>query len=626
MGKYTLLLVLSAILGGSMLTLNMRRAAGLTGRDRAEGQASLIARQIAESGQGVALASAVGDAGFLTEKAFFAKFGTTPQAYNGGAFRADSFRSYSAGRRADLVVSGFYGPAPGTQHVLSSSYEFDPMDYPGPIWLDVPYATASGAPAKVSDNALIASQNVTLSSYFDRTKFNELAGLLKFETMRSDLQSAMGGASIGFPTALKNVSKNPALGKGGVLDDLNIENAEDLYQTALGVKTPSDRTIVPPVPGGTKTITSSETWDGATTITHVDGSLTVGKGGRIDGEGMLVVSGGLVVTDDGRLDWEGLVLVRSDEDSLPVTLQGNTKIRGGLVINQEAVAQVGHLDVTVLKAPAGFGSPAWGLTGPSYGPSFPFYEHTHKFDDLPSVGLASGTRMVRFVNDGAGSLSQDANLLFQQTLDGLGSDDVQLRIRNAGRHGHGFLRLKLEGEPLAEGPVRSGFPSSVASGWAFGSRTFRADELEALTLDVRSLPSLKRLFDTEPGCSSPWPICVGYDANRRGALTLQLVHKGRTVYEAVLYWHVNEGDEWNDHLAELAAWEADVVANGTFGTQLDLSGADIAVDLPPIVRLSDRLGFAGNRVLHLGTSVQHVSAAEARGGGGGGKGGKGGKR
>ena len=59
MGKYTLLIVLAAILGGSLLTLNMRLTSNHTSQDRAEGQASVLARQIAESGQGVALATAV---------------------------------------------------------------------------------------------------------------------------------------------------------------------------------------------------------------------------------------------------------------------------------------------------------------------------------------------------------------------------------------------------------------------------------------------------------------------------------------------------------------------------------------------------------------------------------------
>ena len=175
MGMYTLLIVLAAILGGSLLTLNMRLTSNHTSQDRAEGQASVLARQIAESGQGVALATAVGDNGFLSDAAFFSAFGTDAKSYNGGFYQADSFRAYSGGRRADIVVSGVYGNASSpTRHVLASSYEFDPMDFPGPIWLDVPYVTASGSPStKVFGDANIAGVDVALNTHVDRTKYDD---------------------------------------------------------------------------------------------------------------------------------------------------------------------------------------------------------------------------------------------------------------------------------------------------------------------------------------------------------------------------------------------------------------------------------------------------------------------
>ncbi|GAB5533795.1 MAG: hypothetical protein Rubg2KO_00440 [Rubricoccaceae bacterium] len=615
MGKYTLLIVLSAILGGSLLTLNMRRTAGLTGQNRAEGQASVLARQIAESGQGVALAAAVSDNGFMTDAAFFASFGTDPRSYNGGFYQADSFRSYNGGRRADIVVSGIYGNANApTRHVLASSYEFDPMDFPGPIWLDVPYATTGGSPATdIDGDATIAGVDVTLNAHLDRTKYNELGGLLSLATMQTALQTALTGATLQVSNGLKNTAKNALLGPGSLLDDLNVENAEDLYQTIIGVKQPSDRTLSPVTPGTPYTVTTPVAWNGPTTITHVTGPLTVASGGRVDGEGVLAVDGDLVVEVGGQLEWDGLVVVRSDEDAMAVELKGTATINGALVVNQEAAPQFGHMDVTVLRAPTGSWSPPWGVTGPGYSAGIPFYEHTHKFDDLPSAGVASGLRMVRLVNDAGPSLNQDANLIFQQTLDGLGSADVQIRFKNHSKHGHGFYSLQLDGEPVVEGPVRSGFPDGFRQGNRFTTRSFPADELESFTIDIRSLPSLERLFDTEPGCDTPWPICVGKDSQREGSLAVQLVRNGSAIYEAAMYWHINEGDEWNQHLADLAAWEADILANGSFGTKLDLSGASITINIPNIVRLSDRLGFVGNQVTQLGTSVRHISATEYRG-------------
>ena len=626
MGKYTLLLVLSAILGGSLLTYNMRAAAGLTGRDRAEGQASLLARQIAESGQGVALATAVGDTGFLTASEFFGAFGTDPQAYNGGFYQADSFRSYDGGRRAELVVSGLYGRPTPSRHVLTSAYEFDPMDYPGPIWLDVPYATASGSGAtKVDGAATIAGRSVVLPTHVDRTKFDALEGLLSLATMRSSVETAVSGTTVQFSPALKDAAKDPVLGSGKLLDDLNVENAEDLYQTVIGEIDPSsDRLLTPITPGATYTVGSSVTWGGETTITHVDAPLRVTSSGSVSGEGVLAISGDLVVDTGGRLNWDGLVIVRSDEDDMRVTLQGNTRIQGGLVVTQEAAPQVGHMDVTVNKDPSGTWSPVTGLTSTFAGviPYAPFYSHSHKYDSHPTVIQPDGSRRIRFVDPTASSQTMIDTLGFKSTLDALGGDDVQLRFINTDRHGHGYFRLRVDGEPLQEGTVRGGFSETfaAAANAVHTTKPFAANDLDALTIDIRSLPSLKRLFETEPlGCSGMvgawhggWPICLGRTRDRLGALVLQVLHGGKVVYEASTYWHVNTGEEWDAHEAALAAWRADVVNNGSFGATLDLSKANVTFDLPKIVRLSDRLGFAGNRVTQLSSSVRHISATQAR--------------
>ena len=625
MGKYTLLIVLSAILGGSLLTYNMRAAAGLTGRDRAEGQASLLARQIAESGQGVALATAVGDMGFLSPSEFFGAFGTDPQAYNGGFYQADDFRSFDGGRRAELVVSGIYGRPTPSRHVLTSTYEFDPMDYPGPVWLDVPYATSAGASGgQVNGAASIAGVNVTLPTHVDQTKFNELGGLLSLATMRATVGGAVSGTGVKFSNALKDTDKDPALGKGGLLDDLNVENAEDLYQTVIGEVDASDRVLTPVTPGAPYTVSSSKAWDGETTITHVDASLKIASGGRVTGEGVLVVSGDLEVASTASLDWDGLVIVRSDEDDMRVTLEGSTTIHGGLVVTQEAAPQVGHMDVTVNKDPSGQWSPVTGVTSTFGGAiaNAPFYSHSHKYDDHPTVIQPDGSRRIRFVDPAASSQMMIDTLGFKSTLAALGGDDVQLRFINTDRHGHGFFRLQVDGEPLQEGTVRGGFSKTFAAAASsmHTTKAFAADDLEALTVDVRSLPSLKRLFETEStGCSGMigawrggWPVCLGRTRDRLGALVLQVLHGGKVVYEASTYWHVNEGAEWTAHEAALDAWRADVVDNGSFGATLDLSKAVVTLDLSNIVRLSDRLGFAGNKVTQLSSSVQHVSAEDAR--------------
>ena len=80
MGKLTLLLVAAAVLGGTLLTANLRTSLYGTSRVRAEDQADTVAREIALSAQSIALSKMVGGGGFQ-DPGF-----RTPTALDGGEF------------------------------------------------------------------------------------------------------------------------------------------------------------------------------------------------------------------------------------------------------------------------------------------------------------------------------------------------------------------------------------------------------------------------------------------------------------------------------------------------------------------------------------------------------------
>jgi len=586
MGKLSLLIVAAAVLAGTTLTFATRSTAGETSRVQSEAQADQLAREIAESGRSLALTRMMGADGFVDPG-----LGSVP--YDGG--RYDVTVVPAADRQtADVTVRGHYG---GAVHTLRGTYRFVPLSYPGPIWLDVPYATSriTGGTPTVSGGP----RNLPVRFDPRRHASLGLASVLPLSGVTSDFQPDMTAAGSSFP------APSAGLWPTQMLSGLHVNDAEDLYQVAVGAMTAGDRTLAGPM-----TLTSSLAAPGAATITRVTGPLTVAAGGRLTGEGVLLVEGGLVVQAGGRLDWTGIVLVRSTEESLPVQLNGNVVVTGGLVVAQEAFPPGGHLDATVWRSRTGLASPAGDTNGPWAGPGvgpFPWYNHTHRWESEVPEG-----RVLYFAE--APADRHEAHLNFRQSLADAGSDTVYLEFSNQSYHGHAQFRLRVDGLPDVTGAsVRTGFPAGVRSGAsAHRSVPFRADRLRDFVLDVRSLRALRQRFDGS-GCSQ-WPFCVGQDWNRAEALRVRLVRaaNGAVLYETALYWHMRE-DERAAHDAAEAAWRASVAAGAGFGTHLQMgAGARIAFALAPIHALADRLGFDANSIAVVSTSSAHATARDAR--------------
>ena len=572
MGRLTLLLVAAAVLGGSLLTFSSRRVASSSQAGQRGAQADLLSRQITESGHAIVLASIVGETGFTPPAA-------TTRSYDGGSYRV-VYNSATPTRVTYTVTGDFQGAT----HAIKSTYEWDPMSYPSPIWLDVPYATSTAeAGSSVSGKRVI----------FDRRKHDALGleSLAGLAPMTSALNGVAGVAGNSLYTPDGN-------DWNWLVEDLNVRDGEGLYQTALA-QTPE---LTLP---GPHTVTSNQLGLGAPDeVVHVTGDLTVEK--RMEGKGVLVVDGALEVTSTGRLGWRGIVIVRDERQYLPVMLNGSVDITGSLVIVQHAYPPGGHMDVTTWRDLGSGLSPSnvrgEGAVTP-WGAGFPWHQHKHRFDeDL-------GTREVRYLRNGGAVAAQEAWTQFEDTIDRLGSDDVYLEFENESNHGYGVYTLDVDGmaQPMQR-MVRDGFGSFARGGNVHQSQSFKADDLEDFSIDVRTLRTLQARYDGQ-GCDS-WPFCIGENWDRGGALRVRLRNDSddKILYESVLYWHM-QTDEWAIYQGQEAAWRTQIESGALFGTRLEVGqNVNVAYDVRPILALVDRMGFDGNEVIHLGTETEHGTA------------------
>lgn len=608
MGRYTLLIVLGAILGGSYLSYSVLRTQTETGQRRADSQVATLARQLAESGQAIALTSVTQLDGFANGGLF-----VTDRPYNDGIIAFEDYAEQplgDGGERIDITVSGAYG---GATHRLASVYEFDPMVFPGPIWLDVPYAKAS-----VDTAATVSGGRFGYEPQIDPRKNEDLDLKREYGLSFDAAKAALNAVGPDVPEWHRSgEDRTGDLGAG-------VTTADELYYAVTNAVDPATGDIVV---SGPLMVSGSQTYGAPDAITHVKGDVRVT--GTMTGEGALVVEGDLEVP--GRMDWTGLVIVRSTKDHVTVDLSGAVTITGALVVSQEAYPSGGHVDLTVFRSPDGDWTPTWGrreggpdaLAPSSWPLSQPFrwFEHTHRFDLPEGLVPDRDARLqseVRFVDEDLND-PQDSYTQLRDLLDHLGSTPVQIEFVNVSdAHGHAVYEMEVDGKGTAQRAVAQGFDGTVLEGARrHRSATFPARDLERLTVRPRSLRTLKKLWDGQGSCDgNEWPYCVGENRNRRGALTVRVrkASNGRALYEGAIYWHMQVGGEQAEYLAEREAWKAGVLSGSTpFGTDLRLgSDADITYALAPIAALADKVGFDGNQIIHVSTESDLIEAAEGR--------------
>ena len=594
MGKYTLLIVLAAVLGGSLLTSNLRSSLRASETVHSEGQEAVLAREIARSAQSLALARMVGTGGFQDPG-----FGGASE-FEGGEFEVRLAPGWTP-EQATLVVEGRYG---GAVHEVQSTYRYDPMDAPGPLWLDVPYATGTSMDANIDGGGRPV--------YFDRRKHDELrlgsflplSGLTDALAANSLLQ-AITGSGTGFQIPEANAWA------GGLLEDLNVNDTEGLYQaTEAAFNVDRDTRLA-----GDQTVTGDVTWGSAHAITIVEGDLAVE--GRVRGSGALVVKGDLRVPSGGTVEWEGLLLVRSTDDVLTIDVDGALKVDGAMAVVHQAFPPGGHLDVSVYRKSTGITASApWGNTSARPYPwtndyrNPPFHQHVHGFDILPAT--APRGSHVYFLEGGAAG-RHGYETQFYDTIRSLGDELVYLEFGNDENHGFSRYTLDVAGRPgPMTGSIRTGFPEAFsAAGTPSRSSTFKASDLRRLDVDVRSLRALRQAFDG-PECAE-WPVCIGRDFDREDALGIRLMRAsdGARLYESTLYWHMRT-DEQATHAAEEQAWRDRIQAGEAFGTHLRLGRkVDLTYTRTPIVDLAPTLGFDGDQVTLVETASRQVDPSEA---------------
>ncbi|MEM0962049.1 MAG: hypothetical protein AAGK21_05845, partial [Bacteroidota bacterium] len=620
MGRYTLLIVLAAAVGGSYLTLNVLRSQSDTLLRRSDAQSALLARQLAEGGEAIALSSVTQLDGFRDSGGLF----VTERDHEGGTMAFEQFNvaSFPGGRqRASVGVAGIFDAA---THRLQSVYEFQPMEFPGPLWLDVPYASAVLSPA--SD--ISGGGTFNYEPQIDPSKFDDLH-MHEFGLSFGGIRSALAG--IGAPVGNWNTTGKPrtdGLGDG-------ISTGDDLYYAVCNA---FDAGAGDTAFSGDLTISGADTFGSPAGITHVQGALTVPAGASLTGEGALVVEGDFVV--EGSLDWTGLIIVRTEEDFVRVELNGNADVTGAVVVSQEAFPPGGHIDLTIFRQPNGTWTTSFGERNAGPGSLraspwtenwVPFWNHVHRFD-LPEPGDAdAGARansVIRLVDAASGDPQETAYMGLRELLDHLGSTPVQVELTNVKRgHGHAMLEMEVDGMPAVSRSLMMGFnDTALAGGQKFRSATFPARDLERLVVTPQSLRSLTRLWDTDPVCpgavAPTWPLCVGMDRNgREEALTIRVrqASNGRSLYEASVYWHMQDGAESAEYLTSLASWQAGVTSGSTpFGTAFEMGPqASIAYELAPVAALAEKVGFAGNQVVRVSTTSDSPIARMASPGGSG---------
>ncbi|HEX8386117.1 MAG TPA: hypothetical protein VF576_08035 [Rubricoccaceae bacterium] len=606
MGRLLLLLIAGAAVGSIALT------AGRPDLDAAyserETQSAALAREVADA----AHAAAVGDMVDPATRRFRTAL-SLPTALRFGSDRAriDDYHLEDGGRTAVLTVTGYAG---GVAHRVTSRYGLGLSDFPGPLWVDAPVATALVDPGAAIEGT--AADGTDRPVYFDATRFTayRLGSAISLRDMERSLGREVRRA--GSALSVRN-------GMAPVLATTGTPTLAELYDAAVFRAFDARRDVA--LAGG-HTVRGTEAYgrfdDAAAPdprIVRVTGPLTVPAGATLTGNGMLVVEGDLTVA--GTLRWDGLVLVTTPAQRVAVRLPGTVEVRGSLLVDQEAPPPGGHTDLTVLRDLSGTWPTPAGTAG-----DYPWaLRHTHRIEaSIPD-------RTFHFAE--SASDRHEPATRFEETLARVGGP-VFLRLVNTENHGASRLRLRLGGADLA-GSAASGFPAGLARpGDAHATRDFAPADLTDLTVEVRSLRMLAHLSDREPSAVERWmaewmpggrcsnrPACVGQLRGRDEALTLQVVRAGgpgaaddRVVYEAALYWHTKDPGhpEFAQEQAADARWRADVAAGTGYGARLEL-GPDAALrfSLPRMAPIAARLGLAGDAVTHVGTVSRHWVVGES---------------
>ena len=613
MGKLTLLLVTAAALGASLLTFSTHTTVvSATDEDLREEEYSTLARANAISAQSYVLD------GMLTANGFALDIDNKEGPLPNGSFLVNSYSMSNLVdgmyTEVDFTVTGYAG---GASHTINSSYELDIPEFPGPLWMDVPFAAFD-----LDTGMTIDGGSEAKPAYYDPRLFldNNLQDLLDAGALVSDAQAAFSSVQgNGAQFVVKDLEAN------GLLEDVNVSTAYDLYWTAKNAYDPSSATDL--LYSSSQTFSSSQLLGSSDRIVVIEGDLTVDSGATLRGKGALVVAGNVTVDAGAELDWEGLVIVRSDSQTVDLHFDGDVTIEGSLVISQEAMPPGGHMDVTTTRAIDGTWPDPRGEDLKNG--TKPFHKHRHRYDE--SYALYNGgepLRTLHFLNPVLTQTQQNAldnEVNFLGSLDEIGEQLIALEFDHfANSHGHARWTLDLDGDSYM-GSVKKGFGDAAFSADApYRTQWFLPSQLEEFTLEIQSLRALKQGWDAYPsgqsgelcypdgpdGSVGMWPGCVGRFWDRGDALTVRIVRQsdGASLYENATYWHLR-GDELAEHIEEEDEWRDDILNGAAYGTSLRTSsGVSFLYHPGNIKSIGERLAFDPDALIHRSSGSVRVNS------------------
>ncbi|MEL6769616.1 MAG: hypothetical protein AAFP18_00960 [Bacteroidota bacterium] len=536
---------------------------------------------------------------------------------DGRSVRIDRFEP-----RGDTVYFSVTGMSGGSQHSIASNYLVTDVDFPGPLWIDAPYATATIDPMTtinaVDDDGLLRASYLDYSKLYDY----RLDNILSASTMVNNIQSALSAAA----GTRQGLDARQDL--GSVLSAYSTPSLVELYGDILSGFTAQDVQLT-----ASTTLSSNQAYGqrGSRSVrdarfVRVEGDLRIPSGRTLEGNGVLLVEGNLVV--EGTLRWDGLIYIRSFEQEVRMDVStGTAEIRGALIVEQEAPPPGGHMDLTIYRDMTGqWAQPSGEID--MYSNSWT--QHTHRSERfMPD-------RQVTLLDRPGGNPHESYSRL-SETLGNLSpTDQVFFEFDNLSYDGLANFRLAAE-DTTRVGSINGGFGGFSASDIAqHRTRTFEAQDIDAFEIDIRSLRLLKHHFDDEPttdpeadctwntypwntGCVPlNWPFNTKWLYDRGGALRVKLFHETLLaedlIYEAVFYWHRRGAWDTAERDAEIAAdqqWRTDIENGMGYGSAVNF-GPNVTLEfdqarLEPALR---RLGYSSDNIRHLASAAQSSTASE----------------
>ena len=557
-----------------------------------EAYADKAARELANQGKKLALASWLESSG-TSNIAPFNKI-----TKDGGTIEVANFNM--DGNVLDVTVRGTYD---GTVHDVRSRFQWNTMGL-NPFQIkaaDLNFDIDGGADLDITsltldDQSLSELDEVLIQDLGLANNLGEMG--LGIEDMQTDLNSSLknsGNGNIGIDM-IDSAQRAQLEQENGMYFPDQVEQAVNTYINANpGLETKTSPSSMPTTFG----------MDTGNEILRVDGNLDVTN---LEGKGILIVEGNLNVPAGSTLNWDGLILVKppAENQNPQINFSGNVNLNGGLIALHDAMPNSGHMDITSFRDMSSRWSYAQGIDRKLWYWGWCFY-HRHDYTSR------YGNSIRYYANASIDRIHEREHYLYETLQKLNGNDQIFFELRNTAAHGRGSLSMQLNGEDMVFYPVSAGFDPSLADPTnPFRTKTFQKSHLKYLHIDITRLSSLKKMWDTGsryPGCTSTsGPLCVGYNHNRMGTLTLSLYKMNgvmeQKLYEVSMYWHrrTDEIEKFEDSMEDLVS-DLKAPSYGldiTIGSNVTFTGDPNSLSM--LSANGSALGY-----VHLGTWHSHWS-------------------